>query len=1164
MALARGSRLPSVLGCALLLGASLASCTKAGENAGAGPTIDHTPPTSPQPAGVAIAIAATVTSTAGVQGVALFYRAPQQGSWSQLDLASAGGDAYGGEIPAAAVLPPGIQYYLSATDTKGKTATGPADAPDQYYSVSVSGSGEDTDGPAIAHARIADGRPVGTAVKITATITDQSGVASAFVYYRSVADDGGVTGEWQPVALAPASGVADRYEATLPNAAVVPPAVEYYLEATDNAAPTPYTSTLPNGAPDGAAPYSFTVTPGDEEPPVITHTPIASGQPIGRDVNVAATVTDATGVASVTAYYRVSNTTDWTTLPLSKVAGDLYTAVIPASVVTTDGVDYYLEAVDSAPLGSTARAPVDAPTTFYSFTASPESCVVPPLASESFPGSTLPGWWRMLNGPGTGCGWQLTSLGSHSAPYSVGHDSGTSCDDRLVLPCLDLTTVPADGLVLDLWQYEILTPGLPDTHSLEYTFDDPDSTSPGPTWSVLEAALPIEQLSGWARRAIVIPPTAAIMGHAKVYLALRYAGDQADRWAVDDVGVRLPAPAMALEGLATTPETVTPGGGNVDVALTITLGNHGEKASGALTGVLSTSDALVTLTTTSDTFASAAPGAATSASAYRLTVDGAHATGDVALTLHLDELNQDIPISLYVGARTTATVILTTGGGVSETSVDLYLGVGADHQNPTYLSARINGSHLFPGTWTYTPDLSGQAADLPPSFAHPWFLKVVNGSYGSGTVVINQFTINSGTTTTTARGLPFNASAANESYIPLPTLPLLAVDGTATVPSPVAPGASDVSLTVSLRNDGATTAGPVTATIAPKDAATTAAVTGLDTTTAHAFGASAIAAGQKVAGTPWTFSVSPTFDQGQSLAFVLTATDGTFTWQVDVAVPVPWPHLSLVDWNTSTATADFDYLPDPGEAVGLNLLIQNVGTKATAGAVTGTLTWNGAGAPGAVTTSGPLAFSSAALAAGATATTATPFDIQVDAAAQAHTRILMSLGLDDGTNSWSLPLAIPLFVHLGTDSQNDAATGVDLMAGYFFCDDTDLIVRVASYGTFNPTAVAFGLVIADTSGNASRLRLVNGVRLAQHWASGWVADATPPASFACYPTSGTTSVITFQVKLADLTALSLGGKQARIAIESEDPAAATVTILDALPNGWDGADFTKPVAVTWP
>jgi len=303
--------------------------------------------------------------------------------------------------------------------------------------------------------------------------------------------------------------------------------------------------------------------------------------------------------------------------------------------------------------------------------------------------------------------------------------------------------------------------------------------------------------------------------------------------------------------------------------------------------VLSTSDPLITIGTATDTFATAVPGATTAAGAYGLTVDGTHAEGAAALTLHLNELNQDIPISLYIGTRTSATVTLTTAGGAAEQSVDVFVGMGADYANPVFLSTRFNGNHIFGGTWTYSTDLSSQAADLPPSFAHPWFLKIVNGNYGSGTVVISQFAINVGTATYVAHGLPFNASSDLESYIPIPTRPAPTVASAVTVPTPVAPGATNVSLTVTLRNDGSTTAGLVTATIAPKDALTTAGVANLDTTTAHAFGSSVIAAGESAAGTPWTFDVSSTFPGGNTLTFVLTVTDGTFTWHLDVAVPVP-------------------------------------------------------------------------------------------------------------------------------------------------------------------------------------------------------------------------------------------------------------------------------------
>ena len=126
----------------------------------------------------------------------------------------------------------------------GGEADGPADGPGQE-------DGGDLQGPVIAHVVIANGRPAGSSVTVTASASDYSGIAAVTCYYRGR----GAT-SWIPMSLALQSG--SKYGGTFPAQAVAPPAVEYYLEATD-ASPRQNRSFLPINAPDAF--FTFTVTP---------------------------------------------------------------------------------------------------------------------------------------------------------------------------------------------------------------------------------------------------------------------------------------------------------------------------------------------------------------------------------------------------------------------------------------------------------------------------------------------------------------------------------------------------------------------------------------------------------------------------------------------------------------------------------------------------------------------------------------------------------------------------------------------------------------------------------------------------------------------------------------------------------------------------------------
>ncbi|MCE5251688.1 hypothetical protein LLG96_15885 [bacterium] len=78
--------------------------------------------------------------------------------------------------------------------------------------------------------------------------------------------------------------------------------------------------------------------------PTIIHEPVKAA-PIGQDISITAEITDDVQVVSADLMYRAIDAPEYTPVSMS-VSDTLYTAVIPASVVTTAGVEYYIQASD--------------------------------------------------------------------------------------------------------------------------------------------------------------------------------------------------------------------------------------------------------------------------------------------------------------------------------------------------------------------------------------------------------------------------------------------------------------------------------------------------------------------------------------------------------------------------------------------------------------------------------------------------------------------------------------------------------------------------------------------------------------------------------------------------------------------------------------------------
>jgi hypothetical protein len=177
-----------------------------------------------------------------------------------------------------------------------------------------------------------------TAVTITVKVTDTgdpaaSGLDRVYLKYRV-----GPAAE-QSVLMFLAA--ADTYTYTIP-ASEVTADITYYITATDRSGNT---ATSPIN--------TITVPLPDTTPPTITHTPVTTAA-VNTPVTIRATVTDNVAVQSVTLYYRTVGAPAFTSLAMA-ADGNVYTATIPATAVTTAGVEYYIVATDTS--NNQARAP---------------------------------------------------------------------------------------------------------------------------------------------------------------------------------------------------------------------------------------------------------------------------------------------------------------------------------------------------------------------------------------------------------------------------------------------------------------------------------------------------------------------------------------------------------------------------------------------------------------------------------------------------------------------------------------------------------------------------------------------------------------------------------------------------------------------------------------
>ncbi|UCD92287.1 MAG: hypothetical protein JSV43_08755 [Methanobacteriota archaeon] len=311
-----------------------------------GPEITHTPVTDAI-VDVEINITAKVMDVDGVDEVCLNYT--DEIGESNVTMAN-WDDNYSYVIPAQTAAGV-VEYFIWANDTvnnENRTANA-------TITVSV-----DSDPPEITHTPVTDA-DVNQVIPIAADVVDNVGVYEVRLNYTEV------NGDWDNVTM---TKNGDTYTYDIP-AQSAGGDVEYFIWANDT-----------NNLENRTANTTITVAE-DTDAPTITHTVITTWI-AGTELPISATITDTgLGVEGATLYYRKTGDTTFQSLSMTG-AVDLYTANIPASAVTTDGVEYYISATDGT---NVATHPATDPITL------PHQ--IPVTAAEQ-PAEELPWIWIII------------------------------------------------------------------------------------------------------------------------------------------------------------------------------------------------------------------------------------------------------------------------------------------------------------------------------------------------------------------------------------------------------------------------------------------------------------------------------------------------------------------------------------------------------------------------------------------------------------------------------------------------------------------------------------------------------------------------------------------------------------------------------------------------
>jgi len=820
-----------------------------------------------------------------------------------------------------------------------------------------------------------------------------------------------------------------------------------------------------------------TDAPCENEGPVILVQEVADEQPVGVPVEVIAQVSDDDGVSTVSLYYMTEGGPGFSfTFMSNEGTGDpnIYVAEIPASVVASPAVNFYVRATDSATGGCQEESfsPSEGDEGPASFTVALDQFALP--YTERFDtagdcdteGSELDdlGWAVSIQSFPQGIhAWRLDDRSPLSGSCSASHSEGIpggfwDCPppdgtgtivrkNWLISPPLDFTS--KTDIAVRWFEKRVAAGPCAELHQLYVSTGSPDPTAE--QFELVEAELPLPG-SAWASSAWY--DLSAYVGSEEVYVALYYEGGAAGRWQVDDLYVGQPLADVVLDETPTLDPSVGPGSSNVELALT--LRNASTKfATTALNATLTTADSDLTVTASGGTFPAMDPGAtAAGDNSFFLDIDASHPDNAyLDLALELDDgagHYWTVPIRLLLGEESN--FVLTYSAQAGE-PLRFELGHGPV-VSPNF--ATTSDSEILQGA-DWSLGITDEAAVLAPAAGlSRWYLSVTNDGHQPADVLSATFTVGGIDTVADPSDLPTTVQPGESVTIEIPPSPDLEVESYTTNPDPAAPGGSVTVGSLSLVNNGYVTAGAVGCVMGSSDSDATNF-----SATPVTFGTTPIAAGEsRPADGTFSFDIDAGHVDNSPISLTLLCNDGADTMAFSFDLDVPYAHPVTASLRIDdSVSGDGNELADPGETVAVHLTALNDGAFDTSGPLTASYSVGvGSTATFIMGSGGPLTFGTEPLAAGASLESTEGIDLSIDSTALLGDTVVIDVVYSAGSDSWSETITVdvtglpwldcPYAADAEGDNVNDSP--FDISTCSYRSDGVLLQVKVNSYTTFSP------------------------------------------------------------------------------------------------------------------
>lgn len=320
-----------------------------------GPRIEHTALGNTENLTGPYPVRISVLSSSGIaaNSVKLFWKRGSGAFADSILMVKDTGNTWIGNIPGNGTSAT-YSYYVQATDTLNGTTKLPASAPSTYFSFTA---GADLIAPAITHTVLPNQYRELWPATVSATITDNLGIDSAWVVYKVKSTGTQKTFKILKTADSTYQGVFNNDTTGI----AIGDTLFYRIVARDISAAHNL------GYNPSATGFNSFVFIGDVINPVITHTPLLN-QGIKRwPATVKATVTDNLGIQSVVCNFKINNGIN-RSFPLLLTSNNEYSGAFNVDTNTVhvgDTISYSIQAIDRSTNHNVTLSPA---TGYYRFT----------------------------------------------------------------------------------------------------------------------------------------------------------------------------------------------------------------------------------------------------------------------------------------------------------------------------------------------------------------------------------------------------------------------------------------------------------------------------------------------------------------------------------------------------------------------------------------------------------------------------------------------------------------------------------------------------------------------------------------------------------------------------------------------------------------------------